>query len=158
MMLAMRGDETMKRWGSPLFPVIVAVCVAGAVAVGAVWASGTGRSAAVARAAASCSSVPLPPADQEVNTILDKENGLLTYSFYDRARGADASATIDYKSALCLGVPQLTRLISHAVATDAEAQTQTCASIRERVAANVDTVRGVRINLEAAKQYISEWC
>ena len=141
-----------------LFPMVVAVCLAAAVTAGAVWASGTGRSAAFAPAAASCSSVPLPPPDQEVNTILDKENGLLTYSFYDSARGVDTSATIDYRSALCLGVPQLTKLINHSVATDAEAQAQTCASIREHVAANVGTVRGVRINLDAAKQYISEWC
>lgn len=141
-----------------LFPLIAVACVVAAAAAGAVWASGTGRSAALAPAAASCSSAPLPPADQEINTILDKEHGLLTYSFYDSTRGVDTSATIDYKSASCLAMPQFKTLLDHVLATDAQAQAQTCTSIREQVAANVDTVRGVHINLDAAKQYISEWC
>ena len=146
----------LKSFLSPLLVVACAVVVA--AAAGAVRAFDTGRSAARAPAAASCSSVPLPPADQEVNTILDKEHGLLTYSFYNDAAGADTSATIDYKSALCLRIPRFGRLVNHVLATDAVAQAQTCASIREQVAAKTDTVRGVHIDLDAAKKYISEWC
>jgi hypothetical protein len=141
-----------------LFPMTAVACVVAAIAAGAVWASGSGHSAALGPTAVSCSSAPLPRANQEVNTILDKEHGLLTYSFYDSARGEDTSATIDYKAAPCLSVSRFKGLIDHVVATDAQAQAQTCVSIREQVAANVSTVEGKHFNLDAAKRYISEWC
>lgn len=146
----------MRRFKPLLFPMIVAASIAAAIAAGAVWASGTGRPTASAPLAATCSSVPLPPADQPVDTNLDKMNGLLTYSLH--GGGSSRSVTIEYKNPECLGVPALAKLISHVLATDAEAQAQTCASFREQVAANVATVRGIRVNLDAAKQYISEWC
>jgi hypothetical protein len=148
--------SALKSW---LFPAVVVVAVAAAAAAGGVWASGTGSSGAQGRAAVtSCSSAPIPPANAEVNTVLDKEHWTLSYSFYDAAKAANTGATIGYKDALCLGAPALKRLIEHVLATDAEAQAQTCASIREHVAANLDTIRGVKINLDAARQYISEWC
>jgi hypothetical protein len=140
------------------FPIALLVSVAAAVGAGAVWASVNSGSTSLVPQATSCSAAPLPPADSEVNTILDKEHGLLTYSFYDASLGADRTATIDYKSAACNGVAQLARLIAHVRSTDAEAQAQNCASTRKLIAENVTTWRGQPINLDAARKYVSTWC
>jgi hypothetical protein len=151
-------SKKMSRLKILAFPIAVVASVLAAVGAGAVWASGNDGSASLVPQAISCSAAPVPPADAELNTILDKEHGLLTYSFYDASLGADRTATIDYKSAACNGVAQLARMIAHVRDTDAEAQAQNCAATRKLIADNVTTLRGRPINLDAARKYVSTWC
>jgi hypothetical protein len=49
-------------------------------------------------------------------------------------------------------------VISHALETDKKSQIQICQSFREIVQNNITEIRGQKVNLSAAKQYITEWC
>jgi hypothetical protein len=139
----------------PLLAVLAVV----SFAAGAVWASSGGPSAASpVPAALNCASLTLPQLSGEVNTVLDKERGLLTISFIDEQTAINHSVTIAYRDPSCLAEPNLRRVIAHAVDTDAAAQVQICASMRDLVTRNATVVRGVRVDPAAGRKYLADWC
>lgn len=107
---------------------------------------------------AACSARGFPALDGEVNTSLDVERSLLTVSAFDAQRGADETFTIRFDDPTCLAVPQLARVIGHALATERQARAGTCASVRELVRSGATQARGRPVDLAAARRYVTEWC
>ncbi len=108
-------------------------------------------------AAANCGSLSVPELTGEVNTLLDKERGLLTLFFSDGS-GSERAITVRYREPACLENQALRRVIDHARDVDARAQAQICAAMRTAVERNVTQVRGRRVNNDAGRRYLAEWC
>jgi hypothetical protein len=143
------------------FWILLTLVLAGIAPVGAgvVWGAG-GHSSAESPVplAQNCGSVTLPKLAAEVNTVLDKERGLLTISSWSGLADGDSTVTVRYDDPACLAVPGLARVIQHVVETDAQTQADSCASMRELVASNATVVRGVRVNPDAGREYLADWC
>lgn len=137
---------------------VAAVAVAGAAAVAA-WAAGAGSTGRASfEPPSDCVEATLPPLGGEVDTLLDKEHGVLTVSAYDPALQADRRVTIRFRDPACLARPDLRRVIEDAVRTDAQAQAQVCASLRAALARGAAEIRGRRIDRDAGQRYVGEWC
>lgn len=106
---------------------------------------------------ADCNQVDIP-SDREVNTLLDKEQKLLTLSYLDDQSSEDVVVTIGYEDQACLANESVRTKINHALDTDAVTQAQMCESMREGIRNNERVVRGIEVNLEAARRYVAEWC
>lgn len=106
---------------------------------------------------ADCSTLSVPQ-DTEVNTILDKQNGLLTVSFLDPSTGEDQTSTFQYRNQSCRENASVNATINHVLETDAVGQAQICESMRQGIRDNETTVRGIQVNLAAARRYVQEWC
>lgn len=98
------------------------------------------------------------PADREVNTWLDKENKLLTMSYFDDTTAADVHVTVDYEDPACRANRSVGRTITHALNTDRTTQVMICTSMRQGIANNETVVRGRPVDLDAARRYVDEWC
>lgn len=60
-----------------------------------------------------CADLPEIPADTEINTVLNKQLGLLEYSYYAPELGKDRSYTVDYEpDSDCITRPDLRRLLA----------------------------------------------
>lgn len=129
------------------------------VGAGAVWgAVGHSSTESQVPTAENCGSVTLPDLTAEVNTVLDKERGLLTISSRSGLADGDTTVTVRYDDPACLAVPSLARVIRHVAETDAQIQADTCASMRELVTSNATVVRGVRVDPDAGRKYLADWC
>jgi hypothetical protein len=136
------------------------VALLAAAFAAAVWAS-QGESSATPSPlgpAADCASLALPSVDGEVNTVLDKEHGVMQLSFYDKSADTERHVTIDYKSAACLRQPDLKRMVDHVLAAGAGAQAQACASMRAALNAGTTRVRGRQVDPAAGRRYLAESC
>lgn len=102
-----------------------------------------------------CSKVVIPK-NTEINTHLNKEKGLITVSWLDENTAVDKKVTMLYNDPNCSISAK--SVISHALVTDKNSQIQICQSFREIVQNNITEIRGQKVNLFAAKQYITEWC
>lgn len=68
-----------------------------------------------------CTRVAAPPPDTAVDTVLDRERGVLTYTFLDPANGVDRAFSIDYEhDATCRHNPRLAKLIDHTLEAAAD--------------------------------------
>ena len=106
-----------------------AFVVLGAAAVWSLGGSSVSEEAAVASeeptaapqpTVVNCASMTAPELTGEVNTLLDKERGLLTL-FYSDGSGSERAITVRYREAACLEIPALRRVIDHARDVDAHA-------------------------------------
>ena len=102
-----------------------------------------------------CESAPLPPSNVAVNTVLDAQNGVLEYSFLDPASGKNFVARIDYR--VCRR-PELQPLMSHVLAVEAKLRRDTCASVRQTLAAGATHHRGQEIDREAGARLLATEC
>lgn len=60
-----------------------------------------------------CADLPELPVDTEINTVLDKQFGLLEYSYYAPELGEDRSYTVDYwRDSDCVTRPDVRRLLA----------------------------------------------
>jgi hypothetical protein len=102
-----------------------------------------------------CSRLSIPD-NVEVNTVLDKEKKLLTASWLNQDTGEDIQVIFDYTNNGCSASAK--HLISHALEVDLNVQKEMCASMKDAVVNNITEIRGKKVNIEAGKKYIAQWC
>lgn len=106
-----------------------------------------------------CRGLDLPTFETEIDTLLDKENGLLYLSWFDSSIREDRNVTIAYQDAACAENPKVNEEIEHVLTADAENQEEECAATTRMVRTGAPRiVRGIPVNFEAAKVYLREWC
>lgn len=104
-----------------------------------------------------CSTLAIPD-NTEVNTYLDKENGVLSVFWYDDSIGDDVHKTFKYKDNACKTNKKIAHTIDHVLEADAIQQKGICESMKQDIQYNVSEKHGQKRNLEGAKQYVKEWC
>jgi hypothetical protein len=104
-----------------------------------------------------CSNLLIPD-NTEVNTNLDKEHNLLHASWYDETQGKDVFVTIKYKDKTCSQNKNVKHKIQHILEADAIQQEKICNKMKEDINNNVKEINGKKVNIEAGKKYLTEWC
>lgn len=104
-----------------------------------------------------CATLNIPD-NTEVNTYLDKENGVLSVFWFDESIGADVHKSFKYQDKACKTNKKVAHTIEHVLETDAIQQKGICESMKQDIQNNVTEKHEQKRNLEAAKRYVKKWC
>lgn len=137
---------------------LIAVMAAGMLTLGITAAvAGASDDHRVASSKADCRQLVIPN-DRELNTIFDRENGVIEVTWDDEASGGDVTKFIDARSKSCLSNPSVAQVIEHVRSEDAHQQKELCKSMKDMVDRNVTDVHGRPFFPEQGKRYLAKFC